>query len=181
MTVQPGDPTPWGTDALAERQAIIDLLHHYCSCVDRQEIDRLADEVYTEDAVDDHGFGVWRGREQIRRAFASFMPRYAATAHVIGNARVEFDGDQASSTAYVTAWHWLADSGHDEADFVMVGVYRDQLRRIADGWRISHRRFRRIGPAPAALGVLPDFLARTDQHAHPVPSEGRDRSGRANA
>ncbi|MCZ7526508.1 MAG: nuclear transport factor 2 family protein [Acidimicrobiia bacterium] len=155
----PAGPSPSAAD---DRHAICELLAHYCFLVDSGYHDRLADEVYTADAVDDHGLGEWRGSDAIRRAFAETMARFEGTAHVLGNVHVELDGDRARSRAYVTAWHWLADRAEPgtirPADFVVLGAYLDDLRREPAGWRIARRRFRPVGPSVLAVGELPDFL-----------------------
>ncbi len=145
---------------LADRQAVLDVLHHYCYCVDHRLPNGIADEVFSPDAVDDHGFDRWEGREQLRAAFTSIVERFTATAHLLANPRILIDGDRATSHCHVTAWHWLPGGASHEADFVMVGTYEDELRRLDEGWRITFRRFRRVGPTPTASGQLPDFLRR---------------------
>jgi ketosteroid isomerase-like protein len=136
------------------------VLDHYCHCIDTGKPELLTDEVFAHDAVDDHHFAVWRGRDEIREAFTQIVGRFAGTAHVLGNTRVHVDGDTAHSRAYVTAWHWLP--GGDEirapADFVVLGAYHDELRRDAPGWRIIHRRFRPLGRSALGAGTYPPFL-----------------------
>ena len=123
------DPGTADLRRLLDREAIRDLLAHYCFCLDAGQPARLADEVFTEDGVDDHGLGEWRGRNSIRTGFVEVMSRFEGTAHVLGNVRIDIDGDQARSSAYVSAWHWLAGGSRDRpADFLVVGVYLDRLR-----------------------------------------------------
>lgn len=144
---------------LADREAIRELLAHYCFCIDSRQPERLVDEVFADDAVDDHGLGEWRGREGIRQAFDDVVARFAGTAHALGNIHIELDGDRAKSRAYVTAWHWLtSDPAVRPADFAVVGAYLDDLRRDPEGWRIVRRRFRPVGSSVLAVGELPDFL-----------------------
>jgi len=147
------------TVALADREAIGELLAHYCFCLDSRRPDRLVDEVFADDAVDDHGLGEWRGRVRIKEAFDDIMARFAGTAHVLGNIHIELAGDEARSRAYVTAWHWLSsEPANRPADFVVVGAYLDDLRRQSNGWRIIRRRFRPVGSSVLAVEELPDFL-----------------------
>lgn len=147
---------------LDEREAIRDLLAHYCFLIDSSQSHLLTTEIFTPDAVDDHGMGEWRGSEEIGRAFAALMPRFEGTAHVLGNVRIELDGDRARTSAYVTAWHWLArTSGRGRirpADFVAVGVYLDEMAKGPGGWRITRRRFRPLGPSSLGVGELPPWL-----------------------
>ncbi len=147
---------------LADREAIRELLAHYCFLIDSCQPGRMVDEVFTDDAVDDHGLGQWRGREGINAAFDDILTRFAGTAHVLGNIHIELARDEAKSRAYVTAWHWLApDPSIHPADFVVVGAYLDRLRRDSAGWRIVHRRFRPVGSSVLAVGELPEFLLPT--------------------
>ena len=153
------DPGTADLRRLLDREAIRDLLAHYCFCLDAGQPARLADEVFTEDGVDDHGLGEWRGRNSIRAGFVEVMSRFEGTAHVLGNVRIDIDGDEARSSAYVSAWHWLAGGSRDRpADFLVVGVYLDRLRHEPTGWRIAYRRFRPLGPSVLAAGRLPAFL-----------------------
>jgi hypothetical protein len=150
------------TSELADREAIKDLLAHYCFLVDSKQSHLLTKEIFTPDAIDDHGLGEWRGWQEIGRAFADLMPRFESTAHVLGNIRVELDRDRARSRSYVTAWHWLArtaDRGRFRpADFVALGIYLDEMRKESEGWRISRRRFRPLGPSSLGIGELPPWL-----------------------
>lgn len=147
-------------DELADRMAIVDVLQHYCYCVDNNLPDAIAEEVFAPDAIDDHAYDRWEGREQLRAAFTAIVNRFTATAHLLSNLRVRVEGDRATTHCYVTAWHWLPGGDEPETDFVVVGTYEDNLRRSDEGWRITFRRFRRVGPTPTALGPLPDFLRR---------------------
>ncbi len=154
-----GDPAVWAAGQ-ADRAAVLDVLHHYCHCVDTRDPDGIADQVFAPDGVDDHGFGRWVGREPIREAFTSIVARFAATAHLLSNVRVTVDGDEAHARSHVTAWHWLPGSTSGQVDFVMLGTYEDHLVRLREGWRIGHREFRRLGPTPTTFGDLPGFLRR---------------------
>jgi hypothetical protein len=146
--------------ARSDHDAIEDVLLRYCYLVDvAREPRRLGEEVFTADAVDNHGVGPWRGREEIGEKQAEVIARFSGTAHVLTNVRIEVDGDTAHSHSYVTAWHWLAESeAGAPADFVVVGTYVDDLQRTPEGWRISYRRFRPLGRAVLAIGELPAYL-----------------------
>jgi hypothetical protein len=151
---------------LMDKERILELLIHYCDCMDAPEIMRAARDVYAPDAVDDHGMGIWKGSEEICRNLMSLRDRFEGTAHVLTNIHIELDGDSARSRSYVTAWHWVKKTGQQEgghpreADFCGVGVYKDELRRLSDGWRITRRIFRPMVPGTIGLGSLPEFLMR---------------------
>jgi hypothetical protein len=66
-----------------------------------------------------------------------------ATVHRLTNTSVEMNGDQATSTTYVDAL--LVRPDHPNGPTLqIVGIYDDTLRRDAAGWRIQHRRYRRV-------------------------------------
>lgn len=144
-----------------DREQIADLLNAYATYIDKGEAEGLAREVFSADAVVDLGYGAWDSPEEIVRQFASEIELFEGTAHVLSNLTVKLDGDSARSSIYVTAWHWNREEGADPTrpvDFVTVGVYLDELRRLQAGWRIVRRRFRRLGPSAIALGSLPPFI-----------------------
>jgi hypothetical protein len=144
---------------LRDRAEIEDLLHHYCWLVDAREPDRLLDEFYSADAVDDHGAVKLSGRDEIGHFMRTLMEWSEGHAHVLSNVVVELDGDEATARSYVTAWHWFAttaDQGdHRPADYTCVGQYHDHLRREPQGWRVIDRRFATTAPGYVALGAFP--------------------------
>lgn len=160
-----------GRDEAADRREIDDLLIRYCTLVDRRDVDALVVEVFAEDAVDNHGLGLWSGRQGLHEGFTWVLSRFAGTVHQITNFDVRLDGDRASSRTYVTGWHWLPHEGEEPrpagraADFVVVGAYDDELERRPEGWRIVHRTFRQVGNSVLGAGALPDFMVprRTDR------------------
>jgi hypothetical protein len=149
--------------ALADRLAIEDLLVLYCTCVDTLDIDRLVTEVFAEDASDNHGMGIWSGRDGLRAAFTELLGRFGGTLHQVANFDIRLDGDTATARSYVTAWHWLQRSGPrtpngPPADFVAIGAYHDRLRREPAGWRITRRTMCPVGYSVNGVGALPDFM-----------------------
>jgi hypothetical protein len=146
-----------------DRVAINDLLIHYAYCIDTDQPQRL-DEVFSNSVEANYGYGEggeWHGAEDLIAGIAAQVETFEATAHMISNVRIEIDGDSARSTAYVSGWHWLkGEAGDPErgADFLFTGVYVDDLRVEAAGWRIVRRRFRRLGPSALTLGAIPDYM-----------------------
>ena len=135
------------------------LQHRYGRLLDLNQPKAVAQEVFTEDAIDDRGrIPVPIGRAAIEEMFTRALKQFAATAHVISNVEIDLNGDEATSSTYVTAWHWN-DDGSDAtvraADFALIAVYEDELRRTPDGWRISHRRIRPLGIGGLATGTMP--------------------------
>ncbi len=150
---------------LLDKEHIRDLLNLYCHCMDAPDYPRAAEEVYAVDAIDDHGFGEWRGREEIVKNLAELRVPFKGTAHVLTNVTIELQGERAQSRSYVLSFHWLAKSREkgpiQEADFCGVGVYQDTLFRFPEGWRITHRVYRPlVRGGSIAFGELPEFLMR---------------------
>ena len=152
--------------ALTDRVAVGELLVHYCFLLDSRQWERLSDEVFAPDALDDHGLGEWRGADAIRDGFRNIMTRFAGTTHALSNSHIELDGDHARSRCYVSGWHWLASEvpsvtpALGPADFLVIGAYLDDLERRPEGWRIARRRFRPVGPGVLGVGEMPEFLSR---------------------
>jgi 3-phenylpropionate/cinnamic acid dioxygenase small subunit len=148
---------------LADRQAISDVLIHYAYCIDTRQTARL-DEVFAADVTTNYGYGdggEWNGAETLIAGIGEQVDSFEATAHMITNIRVSLDGDTATSTCYVTGWHWVKGgdmSPERGADFLFTATYVDELRREDEGWRISRRRVRRLGPSALTLGDLPDYM-----------------------
>jgi ketosteroid isomerase-like protein len=124
--------------ALADRQAIADVLARFCERVDEYQIDAAA-ELFTPDCLVDYGpgrGGEQKGREALRNRLAQGQGQFRRTHHQIGQVRVELDGDEAAAVTYVTAWDELWDGRRETARL----QYRDRLRRSPNGWLISERR-----------------------------------------
>jgi hypothetical protein len=143
---------------LSDRAAIHALLVRYCDCIDGRDIDRLAAEIYTQDAVDDHGWGPWSGVDAILDGLRPVLDRFGGTAHLLSNVQIEMTEAGARGRTGVTAWHWAPGNEKGTADFVAVGVYTDTFVRTDVGWRIKHRTFGPIGPTIKAAGTLPPAL-----------------------
>lgn len=147
-----------------DRGQIERLLVRYCTLIDAKDIDALVDHIFAPDAEDNHGLGVWKGREGLHAGFTAVMDRFAGTVHQLANFVIDVDGDTATSVVYVTGWHWLPREGVERepagpaADFAVVGAYHDRIERRQEGWRIVHRTFRQVGFSVLGVGDLPDFM-----------------------
>jgi hypothetical protein len=82
---------------------------------------------------------------------------WATTMHFMGNQLVDLDGDRAHVITYCIAHHhWHEQPA--EPHLVVGVVYRDDLVRTPDGWRIGHRAvegtFTRIGEQVLPIGIV---------------------------
>jgi ketosteroid isomerase-like protein len=162
---------------LLDRQAIEEVLTLYSHCIDTRDVDRLVEEVYAPDGVDDHGEGDVVGREALRAWFEEVLGHLAASAHNITNLQIEVDGDTATARSNLTAWVWTK-AKHDgnplrPADYVIVLAYVDTLQRYPVGWRIRRRELEPNGESIIGLGELP----RTQTGAHALADRLRGGPG----
>ncbi|MEY3618629.1 MAG: hypothetical protein RL726_1327, partial [Actinomycetota bacterium] len=59
--------------------------------------------------------------------------------HLLGNHRVDIDGDRATCSSYLQSQH-VRRSAEGGPNFIVAGQYEDTMIRTADGWRIEFRR-----------------------------------------
>lgn len=146
-------------DELSDVRAIKDILHLFCELLDTNQPQRIGNEIFTADGIDDHGSGIIVGRDSLNAYFMQVRESVRGSMHNLSNIIIEIDGDTASARSNVLAWMWYGlRSPVEPADCVLMGSYVDQLRRESDGWRISDRRVRPIGISMVAAGTLPEHM-----------------------
>ncbi|MGP9818490.1 nuclear transport factor 2 family protein [Salinarimonas sp. NSM] len=122
--------------ALEDRAAIADAIHAYCWHFDRNEPDAVAD-LFTQDARVDYGPDApdLHGREAVRAAVRKGLAEtFAATSHHVSNIRIRLDGDEATSTCLLYAWHRYRSGAPDGE---LWAQYHHRFVRTSDGWRIA--------------------------------------------
>jgi hypothetical protein len=143
---------------LVDRQDIVDVLHRWCQFVDSFQLDRLVEETYAKDGIDDHGGGPVQGRDAIRAWYEDSTRNVAAIAHNISNVIVEVDGDRARMRSNVISWTWTMANAEvgplRNVDYALSLSYLDELTRYPEGWRFDSK-------------VLVSNTSKTD-HAHLV-------------
>lgn len=118
---------------LQDRSEIIDVLYRYGSILDDCDWNRL-ETCFVEDVVSVlAGAPPIEGYPALEAAVRTALAAYDKTHHLISNAEVELDGDRARLRANL-----LANHVQKGGNFVVGGVYREELVRTGDGWRISH-------------------------------------------
>jgi 3-phenylpropionate/cinnamic acid dioxygenase small subunit len=149
---------------LEDRLAIEDLYARYAWLQDSKRWEEIADVIFTEDGEWHMGTGeAFIGTERIHEAM-SIQRILEGTAHYITNCQVEVHGDgTATAQAYFQSFHWTKDESEKGAargvEMVGVGVYLDELRKEADGWKVVKRRRRNLGPGPLGFGAVPASMA----------------------
>lgn len=122
----------------ADRLEILELLHRYAAAVDDRDWDAYR-AVFTPDARLDFtsaGGPVGTPDELIAWLTDALAP-WEMSQHLVTNAIVSVDGDEATSRAYLYNPMRAADG----AMMFVGGSYTDRLRRQADGWRFVERTF----------------------------------------
>ena len=119
------------------------LVTAYCHHVDHGEAERIA-QLFSEDGVWTSPEVTMDGREAIRKAMAVRQANAARMSrHVCNNFLLNIiDADHAEGTVYLTLYRHDGKEGRALSPLegpAMVGEYRDQFVRTAEGWRISRR------------------------------------------
>jgi hypothetical protein len=149
---------------LVERQKIVDLKHRWCHFVDSFQLQRLVDETYAPDGIDDHGGGPVQGREAIRAWYEDSTANVATVSHNISNILVEIDGDKATMRSNVVTLTWtMANANGDPQRAIDYGLslsYEDKLTRYPEGWLFDAKvlvsnRSKDGGSHVVAFGSLP--------------------------
>jgi ketosteroid isomerase-like protein len=132
-----------------DKLAIRELLERYMRYNDDRAADRIA-ELFDEDAVLQVVGNVVQGREAIREFFSPEgvpdPPRWTdegellkqpGSLHLCANPVIDLEGDTATSEL---DFHVVRRSEDGRAVTMLVGRYRDRLRRRGDGrWVITNR------------------------------------------
>jgi 3-phenylpropionate/cinnamic acid dioxygenase small subunit len=129
-----------GSDELADRLAINDLLVRYAWAIDSKDWDAL-DTVFTPDANIDYTAtgGIAGTITEIKPWLAKSLAAFPATQHLLANSQVTIDGDTANARTAVYNPMGAATREGPLHFFFMGGYYVDQMVRTADGWRIKQR------------------------------------------
>lgn len=105
-----------------------------------------------DDVIADMGTGRLQGAEATIAVLRQFLESCGVTQHLLGNVRVDVDGDTAVSHAYVHDTH-LSTDGVER--FYTMGEYRDTWQRRNGRWIIVERlKFNRasVGSLEAVFG-----------------------------
>ena len=126
--------------ALADRAALLDLVHRYAVTVDARDLAGLADG-FSDHAAAEYAGGVrLEGREAIRsfmaEAFQTHMGIDCPSTHLMTNTLVDLDGDEAGLRTTAIA----CLTGQPGKVIVRGLRYTDRCIREGQRWRVLHRR-----------------------------------------
>jgi hypothetical protein len=122
-----------------ERQAIIDVLNTYATCLDTRDWLGL-NNVFHPQATGIYAVTL-NGRAAIVDSISSFLDGCGPSQHLLGNYQVSIDGDHAKSSTKARVLHVGAGERAGLIPYEAIGVYHDRHLRTVDGWRIIHRHF----------------------------------------
>ena len=170
--------TETNVQAVLDRIEVEDTIYRYASCIDRHDLEgvraTLADDVWAQYGNAEP----LTGGDEVVRFIAEYTKDCVWEHHLLSVYHVDVNGDTAKALVYHTShqlYHGAPDTVHK-----IVARYHNELRREADGWRISRLLFellwaeRRTDPT--------DFLAEAggrgpvmdvDLHRREAASESR--------
>jgi len=124
--------------ALADRQAITDLIYRYCRSVDRLDVP-LGHSIWHEGGYADYGPGVYQGDGRGVIDHICAQHRHTLNhSHQVTNILIDLDGDRAGSESYHFACLRIARG--DQLKQVSVwGRYLDQWSRREGRWGLDRR------------------------------------------
>jgi len=96
------------------------------------------------------------GRDRFARKVARVVDAYAATSHHVSNFKCAIDGDRATSSCYVYAFHRMAATGDTWHLWVRI---EDRYARTAEGWTITEHVLRGVDSQPRREDIPPDWYA----------------------
>lgn len=127
---------------MADKQAITEMLGKGGWAYDTPDVDYLAD-MFTEDGTFDlsiAGVGQaasFSGRAEIRKLYEdSLASQTDQRRHVVTNIFFEDDADESVTAVSYLVLITISDGA---LNVISTGVYKDQIVRDGEAWRIAHR------------------------------------------
>lgn len=123
---------------LIDRQDIEETLYRYASAIDVKDYDTLR-TVFVDDVVAQYaGAPEIHGADTLVKWIEEMSVDQGFQHHLINVFHVDIDGDEARTFTYHTS-HQIAPSEPDKV-LLIVGRYRDVLRRVSGAWKIAEKR-----------------------------------------
>lgn len=125
-------------NTLLDERAIYLQICALADAMDQRDWSAL-DHILTKDADGDFGTGERIvGRAGFVSLFTHFLGNCGPTQHLIGNVRVNVNGDTAESRCYIRDMH-IGSGARAHLFMSSSGEYLDRWNRTPEGWRMTHR------------------------------------------
>lgn len=127
--------------AADDRFSIIATLDRYAEALDTRDWDLLG-QVFTKNAIIDWGEWKQTGLAEVTTSIRSYLDGCGPSQHLLGNYRIELNGDQATSRHYCRVMH-MGKGEHAGKTYETWIEYKDELERVggaaSNAW-LSRRR-----------------------------------------
>jgi len=123
--------------ALADRQAIYEVLQRYCRGIDRMDM-ALVRAAFHPDAIDHH-VGYDGPAEGFITNVEAALRSLAGSSHALCSHLAEIDGDVAVCETYAIASHWGEPADDPMRNLTMGFRYVDHMSRRDGVWAIQER------------------------------------------
>jgi hypothetical protein len=126
--------------ALADKQAITELICHYAERIDANDPQSAA-RCYVEDGI---GFywGRYEGRAAIAARMAEVLAGFTCTSHHVSNVQVKLDGGNATALTYFYSYHRALPTS---SVIHFWGRWVDELVKLQGTWFFTRREVVGVG------------------------------------
>jgi ketosteroid isomerase-like protein len=153
---------------LIDRQAVEETIYRYASAIDVKDYTTLR-TLFADDVVAQYATAPEiRGADALVGWIEEMSVDQAFQHHMINVYHVDLDGDEARAMTYHTSHQTRV--GDPDTVLLIVGRYRDVLRRIDGAWKIAEKRMetgwmeeRHFSQTAAADREAADNLAAQDR------------------
>jgi hypothetical protein len=123
----------------SDHREIVAVAVRYASACDTRDW-KLFEDVFVPDVRTDYASEFrHEGRDEVVAMIRSMLGGCGPTQHLLGSHVVSIDGDRATSSCSIRAFH-VGRGAANGLTYEAIGAYHDELVRTEAGWRISFRR-----------------------------------------
>jgi 3-phenylpropionate/cinnamic acid dioxygenase small subunit len=124
---------------LLDYEQIRQVLNNYARACDQRDW-RLFDQVFIEDVEFNYG-GEYsaKGRDKLVKLIRNSLGGCGPTQHLLGNFSIVVDGDKATCSCYVRAFH-VGLGAKKNQQYEVWGEYKDVLQKTDGAWKICNRK-----------------------------------------
>ncbi len=126
------------TGSMEDREQIRELYARYALTIDEGRFEDWVNCFTADGVFESPLFGTHAGHEALRKFCASYKESWggAQVRHIIANVSIDIEGDRGRGICNLI--YLPIEGGHPE--LVLVGGYRDELRKVAGNWLFAHRK-----------------------------------------